>query len=245
MALKTFSATADEPQALVKLSTALGSSVESLYTFPTPAINVVSNQFELLNFTLVASKQVQYTVTVSNVTTVYSSSISSSKIANKDVLSFLATACNASWPKTAKLALDHQSGNIFIVDQAGMRPIFNASEGINVGGTNVAYLSFNASPALFSGKLVGVSHNFQRQTFTGKIFLHLFSEQNGVTNTDLYIDGLDTVVYRVAGDYSSYTIVSDSAPVNGDGSFMDGTWTVVTGQISGTGGWAVAPANPL
>src|ERR1039457_6002854 len=87
--------------------------------------------------------------------------------------------------------------DIFVVDKTGTNPVFDVSTGINVGDTNVVYFGFDSDVTVFSAKNVSFERNEERlnsgtETGFGKIFFHLFNEQNGITNTDLYFDGHST-----------------------------------------------------
>jgi hypothetical protein len=72
----------------------------------------------------------------------------------------------------------------------------------------------------------------------GKIFFHLFNEQNGIINTDLYFDGLNTIKFHsitilITNKITGYGTTSEQAPVTGDGTFND-EWTVVKGKVTGS-----------
>jgi hypothetical protein len=134
-------------------------------------------------------------------------------------------------------ALDHNSQHIFVVDKTGTNPVFDVSTGINVGDTTVVYFKFVANPTVFKGKTVDTTTGeFQTQTHFGMIFFNLFSEQDGIINTDLYFEGLD------AADTSEHIVNStdtitwrDTASVGGDGTLNAAIWTVVKGKVTGSG----------
>jgi hypothetical protein len=235
------------------------------FPFPAP----VTNQFEPepLNFSLVASQTAYIDTPIStnyyrvgtNVMTQISISstaiIKNSKITSKDLLSFLATGFNTNWPKGAQLALDHWSGDIFVVDKTGTNAVYDVSVGINFGDADTVYFSCTAgSYQVYADKPVvhnRINNNIlYRQTSYSKVFFHLFSEQNGNIYTDLNFDGLDTTDYQV--DKNNIIIQSDEAPVTGDGHFTDGTlmqplvhMIVITGQVTGSGKWYSPPATAL
>ena len=91
----------------------------------------------------------------------------------------------------------------------------------------------------------------------GKIFFHLFYEQDGVTNTDLYFDGLNANAFHSSVVISNNTpttfdIYNQQAPVTGDGTFNH-KWTVITGKVTISGkshggipepGLPLPPTNP-
>ncbi len=207
-------------------------------------------QFEKLNFSLIALQQElgnsgPYTnIVVPNIET--------SKIINKDLLSFLATALNTNWPAGAQLALGEIEGpfgiqDIFVVDKTGTNPVFDVSTGINVGDTNIVYFVFDSDAVVFSFNIE--THNegpsSSAETQFGKIFFHLFNEQNGVTNTDLYFDGLNTTKSRSTRVITTnktilHQIMNEDAPVAGDGTF-NGEWTVVKGKVTSSAKQELVP----
>jgi len=232
------------------------------------------DRFEKLNFSLTAAQQgLENSETSSNV---FVSTIKTSKITNKDLLSFLATALNTNWPAGAQLALGEievTSGpgfgpppiiwDIFVVDKTGTNPVFDVSTGINVGDTNVAYFSFDSDLTVVRSKMEGkgeiivLTENApfgpgigigssggsisSSGTNFGRIFFHLFNEQNGITNTDLYFDGLNAIEFHsnttvTTNKITEYEIRSEQAPVTGDGTFND-EWTVVKGKVTGSMEW--------
>jgi hypothetical protein len=208
-------------------------------------------EFETLNFCLVAAQQTNIDTLVSSnslqTVIVSTAAIRNSKLTSKDLLNFLATAFNTNWPTGAKLALDNFSGDIFVVDKTGTNPVCNVSVGIN-GDTNVAYFSYDTgdvsvykdnSLAAYEANLHHSVHNgvIYRQTRYGKIFFHLFSEQNGYATTDLSFDGLDVTDF-IPKD--NVVFQSDVAPVTGTG-FMNLIPTVITGQVTGSGKWGAGP----
>jgi hypothetical protein len=70
----------------------------------------------------------------------------------------------------------------------------------------------------------------------GKIFFHLFNEQNGITNTDLCFDGLNVIethsnMIGTSKGFTLHSTTSEQAPVTGDGIF-DLEWTVIQGEVT-------------
>jgi len=133
------------------------------------------------------------------------------------------------------------------VDKTGTNPVFDVSTGINVGDTNVVYFSYDSDGTVFSIKGVSLEKTKEvlrvsAETQFGKIFFHLFDEQNGITNTDLYFDGLNTIKFHSNMASTTNKIIehgttSEKAPVTGDGTFND-KWTVVKGEVtSSRNGW--------
>ncbi len=210
-----------------------------------PPIGPELGQFTKLNFSLVAEQQVIL------IPGVLEDTIETSKITTKDLLSYMATALNTNWPAGAQLAV-LGAGDIFVVDQTGTNPIFNLTMGIyDDRDTNVVYFSVDYDATLFyldkSVSLERTSELTPSRTATrfGKIFFHLFNEQNGVTNTDLYFDGLNTTkshsttVITINQTILSQTI-NEEAPVTGDGTFND-EWTVVKGKVTGSAKQELVP----
>jgi hypothetical protein len=105
----------------------------ALWVSNAKAIVIVLEQFTELNFSLVAAQQVHLTPIVLEGT------IKTSKITNKELLSFLATAINTNWPAGAQLAL--RGSDIYVVDKTGTNGVFDLTIGMNVGDTNVVYFS--------------------------------------------------------------------------------------------------------
>jgi hypothetical protein len=228
----------------------------------------VLGRFEKLNFSLIAMQQElgdsgpYGSVVLPNIET--------SKITSKDLLKYLATALNTNWPAGAQLALGEAevpSGpgygplpiiwDIYVVDKTGTNPVFDVSTGINVGDTNVVYFSYDSDALVFSSKDVRLAEtnespgpfsiNSGTGTGFGKIFFHLFNEQNGVTNTDLYLDGLNTVESHsisilISNKITEHGTTSEQAPVTGDGTFND-EWTVVKGKVTGSEKWELYGIN--
>ena len=219
------------------------------------------NRFETLNFSLVAMQQeIDDSVPPGPYGNVLLRNIETSKITSKDLLKYLATALNTNWPAGAQLALGEREVDqfppdivldIFVVDETGTNPVFDVSTGINVGDTNVVYFSFDSDGTVVSSK--SVTKELLRVTAGtefGKIFFHLFDEQNGITNTDLYFDGLNTIKFHSNMASTTNTIAehgtaSEQAPVTGDGTFND-EWTVVKGKVTGLEKWELYEiASPI
>jgi len=224
------------------------------------------DRFEKLNFSLVAMQQElgdsgpYGSVVLPNIET--------SKITSKDLLKYLATALNTNWPAGAQLALGEIEGpsgpgfgpppiiqDIFVVDKTGTNPVFDVSMGINVGDTNVVYFSYDSDRSVVSIK--GVTKELLRvtaETEFGKIFFHLFDEQNGIIKTDLYFEGLNTGEFHsnmasTTNKIAEHGTTSEQAPVTGDGTFND-EWTVVKGKVTGSTKWELygiiaGPPMPL
>jgi hypothetical protein len=215
-------------------------------------------QFEKLNFDLIAIQQ----GTASN-------SLPAAKLmklTNKDLLNFLAEAFHTNWPAGAQLALFNNTSiilepntDIYVVDKTGTNPVFNASTGINLGGTNIAYFAFeydnavtdvhHGSSPITAGKNTPLTQPLivLRNPISWKdteyqiISFHLFryDVSNPLDNINLSFQGLDKAISNVL-DYGSITSgsVLDGADVNGDGD-LDGTWTVINGQVTGAENWQV------
>ena len=219
------------------------------------------NRFETLNFSLVAMQQeIDDSGPSGPYGNVLLPNIETSKITSKDLLKYLATALNTNWPAGAQLALGEievPSGqgygpafiqDIFVVDKTGTNPVFDVSTGINVGDTNVVYFSFDSDGTVVSSKSVTKELlRITAGTEFGKIFFHLFDEQNGITNTDLYFEGLNTIKFHsnmasTTNKIAEHGTTSEQAPVTGDGTFND-EWTVVKGKVTGSEKWELYGAR--
>lgn len=195
--------------------------------------------FEKLNFSLTV---VQQSLDYSNsAPSTYLSTVETAKITSKDLLSFLATAFNTNWPTGAQLALNNLDKHIFVVDKTGTNPVFDVSIGINVGDTNVVYFSFDSNPTVFRGKEVLKTGGSRKEDHFGMIFFFLFSEQNGVTTTDLSFQGFAAAkLVESFGSTKETFGVHDAALVAGDGT-LNSKWTVVKGKVTGFGKSKVLP----
>jgi len=229
----------------------------------------VLQPFPKLNFDLVAAQQeLDVYETSSNV---FVSTIKTFRITNKDLLKFLATALNTNWPAGAQLARD--GIGIIVVDKPGTNIVFDVSSGMNAGDTNVVFFSMDSDRTVVrselevKGKLIAFTNEFgpgvgisgnsgsisAQGSDIGEISFHLFFEQDGVTNTDLYFDGLNATEFHsirvlTANKSTVYDITSEQAPVTGDGTF-DSTWTVIKGKVTSSwkehGGIGIPrPAQP-
>jgi hypothetical protein len=204
------------------------------------------HEFEPLHFALVAGQTTNVETVVSSNTTNSTAIIKHSKITTQNLLSFLATAFNTNWPGGAQLALDNWTGHIFVVDKAGTDPLYDASVGITNGSVKTVYFSCRTDGYDVYQDDPPIRHHSPnepsyRETRYGKIFFHLFSEQNGSAATDLSWDGLDTSELTAATN--DIVIQADTAPVTGSGVFENGTATVITGEVSGSGTWYSPPVN--
>ena len=208
------------------------------------------DRFEKLNFSLTAAQQ-ETNIPETSYGNDDATTIKTLKITNKDLLRFLATAFDTNWPAGAQLALGEIEGpigirDIFVVDKTGTNPVFDVSTGINVGDTNVVYFSYDSNGTVVSIKGASLAKTkgvlrISGETEFGKIFFHLFDEQNGITNTDLYFDGLNTIESHsssilITNKITDYVTTSEQAPVTGDGTFND-EWTVVKGKVTGSEKW--------
>ena len=238
---------------LNKLALAAIATALTLWSSNGKAVIVRGYQFEKLNFSLTAEQQgLENSETSSNV---FVSTIKTSRISSKDLLSFLATAFHTNWPAGAQLALDNFSSDIFVVDKTGTNDVVNVSTGINVGDTNVVYFTFDFDTPVVGRKSASLEKSkewfyFGTQIQVGRIFFHLFNEQNGVTNTDLIFDGLSVVKLYSTGETTTnrvtlHTATSEQASVAGDGTF-NLKWTVVKGYVtsSGTRNGLLLPPTP-
>ena len=227
---------------LNKLAFAAIAAVLALWASNGKATPEIAYQFEKLNFSLTAL-QPEINIPETPYGNDDAATLKTSKITNKDLLRFLATAFDTNWPAGAQLALDNLRRDIFVVDKTGTNPVFNVSTGINIGDTNVVYFSFDSDRTVVSSQSVSLEMTKEllrvaAGTDFGKIFFHLFNEQNGIINTDLYFDGLNTIKFHsitilITNKITGYGTTSEQAPVTGDGTFND-EWTVVKGKVTGS-----------
>jgi hypothetical protein len=175
----------------------------------------------------------------------YVSTINSVRITDKYLLNFLADAFHTNWPAGAQLALEQSLNtaaegslpyppilppHIFIVDKSGTNLIFDATQGINIGETNIAYFSYASDNPVFAGKIVDRSPVLGEMT-TAKIVTFKLYSSDGASLTSLNFQGLSVLQENYDRPRGSDTI-TDHASVSGDGT-LDGTWSVVSGEVSG------------
>jgi hypothetical protein len=219
----------------------------------------VLGRFEKLNFSLVAMQQeIDDSGPPGPYGNVLLPNIETSKITSKALLKYLATALNTNWPDGAQLAListvvpgeghafPEFVRDIFVVDKTGTNPVFDVSMGVNIGDTNVVYFSFDSDATVFSSKSASLEKineilRFTAGTDSGKIFFHLFDEQNGITNTDLYFDGINATKFHsntilTTNKLTMHETTNEQAPVSGDGTF-DEKWAVIKGEVTGSMEW--------
>ena len=173
---------------LNKLAFAAIVAVLALWASNGKATPEIAYQFEKLNFSLTAL-QPEINIPETSYGNDEAATIKASKITNKDLLRFLATAFDTNWPAGAQLALDNLRRDIFVVDKTGTNPVFNVSTGINIGDTNVVYFSFDSDRTVVSSQSVSLEMTKEllrvaAGTDFGKIFFHLFNEQNGKSLLD-------------------------------------------------------------
>jgi hypothetical protein len=260
-----------------KLAFATIATVLALWAPSAKAAPELPLLFKKLNFSLVAL--LQDLCNSGPYGSIVLPNIETSKISSKDLLEYLATALNTNWPAGAQLALGEievPSGqaygppniiwDIFVVDKTGTNPVFDVSTGINVGDTNIVFFGFDSDATVFSSKntnvrLAKINESFGpvfinsgTGTGFGKIFFHLFNEQNGITNTDLYFDGLNEIkshseMVATTNNNTVHLTMSEQAPVTGDGTF-DLEWTVIKGKVTSSKKWELhgiiaGPPMPL
>jgi hypothetical protein len=202
---------------------------------PVPHI-AVTYQFEPLNFSLAITEQNLNNVEQST-NGVYVSTASSQKLTTPMIVQFLGEAFGSNWPTGAKLALNNMDQNIYIVDKTGTNPVFNVSQGINVGGTNIVHFTFSANGAVVEGKWGMHASVVQKDTDLRQVFFDLLVEQEGVVQVNLYFYGMDTSNYAQAstGIVTQHDIVN----VTGDGTAF-GNNLEINGNVSGSGTWRAA-----
>jgi hypothetical protein len=198
-------------------------------------------QFEKLNFSLTVRQQgLDYS---NSAPSIYISTLEESKISSKDLLNFLADAFNTNWPAGAKLAMEYYGGDIYVVDKTGTNPVFNASAGINLGGTNVAYFRFDPVASVHAGKAVEKTPGSMRFTSYQMISFHLYRSDDADPSvyTDLNFQGLTTAKLNSSwNSVTGNTSVEDNAQVSGEGVLND-AWAELNGKVTGYGKWKGLP----
>lgn len=169
------------------------------------------------------------------------------RITDKDLLNFLADAIHTNWPAGAQLALVNFSTillihetHIFVVDDSGTNLIFDATTGINTGGTNIAFFKFDYDdPVIAAEPVTGRPHLnstfYQIVTFT----LYQLDFSSMTKNTSLTFQGLDVSQHNYDERTGIYSI-TDHVSVCGDGS-LNTTRSVVAGEVTGTLKWKKVP----
>ena len=229
-------------QPLLTALLAAGLSLGVVRALATPEL---AYQFEKIDFQLVMLQPATQAAPSAS-TNIIISPLQTSAINNKYLLNYLATTLQTNWPAGAQLALENLRRDLFVVDKTGTNPLLNVSTGINVGGSNVVYFTCDSDEPVVSSKRVTRKQGNDSLIVSdansyGLIFFHLFEEQNGNTNTDLYFEGLNiSAVHSDLTITNSRYLVTDSSRVRGqmsvigDGVF-NGKWTVVDGEVSDSG----------
>jgi hypothetical protein len=172
--------------------------------------------------------------------------VNSVRITDKDLLNFLADAFRTNWPDGAQLAL-FNFGNIgltpvthvCVVDITGTNLIVDATTGINIGGTNIAFFSFGSDNPVGAGK--AVTNPARLDTTACQIVtfrLHRLDLANINTDTDLNFQGLDISHYNY-DRHTGISCITDHASFYGDGQ-LNAKWSVLAGEMTGTLNWKTA-----
>jgi len=214
----------------------------SLWVAKAMATPELAYQFQKIDFKLVTLQQAAQDAPSAS-TNVSISPIQTSAINNKYLLNYLATALQTNWPAGAQLALENLRRDLFVMDKTGTNPLWDVSTGINVGGSNVVYFTYDMDEPVLSSKRVTHKRGKDRLVVSdgnsyGLIFFHLFEEQNGSTNADLYFEELNAGEFHSDLTATTNKIiimdnsrVSGQAAVTGDGVF-NGKWAVVEGEVT-------------
>ncbi len=226
----------------MKLNKLAAMAVVSIFALGIAKAGGIANfEFEKLDFTLTAMQQDQDQVQTSP--NVLTSTISTFRINSKNILDLMATALGTTWPTGARLALDNNSMDIFVVDKTGSNALYNATLGFNQGGSNVLFFTLSTDDQVFRGKQVSSTSSLHiSETDFGKATFHLFIVSNSITTTDLSLDGVDTSNSTFNENNNGNSLSThDNEPLSGDGVYGDGTWTVVKGMVVGSGKWKNIP----
>jgi hypothetical protein len=192
-------------------------------------------QFEPINFNLTAKVQALSNTNSGGDASIYIYTFKTEKITTQSILKAAAVACGTNWPTGAKLALDLQSGDVFVVDKTGTNPLFDLTQGINTD-TNEVYvsLSFNVDDLVIGGKQGPV---LGKLTTIEPISWEINCYLAGVENVYLSFSGNDTSVFSTTGTSATQT---DDAAVLGSGQIGDSDASI-SGEITGSGSWKPAP----
>jgi hypothetical protein len=213
----------------------LGASQAKAQSIHEPHI-AVPYQLEPLNFSLVSTAQYLNNVEIST-NGVYQSTARSQKLTSPMIVEYLGSVLGSNWTSGEKLALNNWDQNIYIVDKTGTNAVYNISQGINVGGTNVVYFSFSANDPVVEGKWGMHASVVQKDTDLKQVFFHLFVEQEGATQVNLNFYGLDTSTYTQTS--TGVVTQHDNVKVTGDGS-IQGNTVEINGNVTASGTWKAA-----
>ncbi len=177
----------------------------------------------------------------------YVSTINTLRITDQYLLNFLADAFHTNWPTGAQLALANfgtimliHETHIFVVDKTGTNLLFDATSGINCGGTNIAFFSFDYDNPIGAGKAVTSPLSLDETGWQIVSFKLYRLDDGGLTNdTDLSFQGLDISEGNYDRHTGTYSLI-DHVSFYGDGS-LNTTWSVVGGEMSGTLKWKKVP----
>ena len=215
---------------------AFGAFHAEAQSFPTLPFTV-TNQFEPINFNMTVYLQLVSTNT--NVAAVVSEKMTTATLLKSFAIAFGVT----NWPAGAKLALELQSGDVYVVDKTGKKPIFDLSNGTNdiEGTTNSIYdeVFFRLEPlgnSLIAGKVN------QRGSLTDSEATYMpiqFEYKDVQAATDMFFYGLDVSVYKLTS--KQVATQTDYAYLSGSGTLgaspLGAIDAVSTGQFSGSGSW--------
>ena len=196
-----------------------------------------TNQFEALTINLTIKTQALVSTNVAGNTNVLTSNFKTQKISNQTILQASAVALNTTWPAGAKLALDLESGDVFVVDKTGQNPIYDLSVGVD-SETNEVYFTVcpDTEYAVVTGKEYSKGRVLQTQTTILPIKFEFAAYKDGVEDTWFEFRGNDTSVFSATAKTASQT---DDVSISGFGYVWDSN-SSVSGQVSGAGSWKAA-----
>lgn len=213
---------------------ALQANAQSLPSAPFP----LTYQFEPLSISLSVTAQALLNTNASN-TNVTVSTFKTEKITTQSILKALEACYNTNWPTGAKLALDLQSGDVFVVDKTGKNPIVDVSEVVDTS-SNYVNVSFGPYNPVSDYAVIGdrFQHGpiVERQTTSVPVELYISLYATGRVSFGFDVYGIDTSVFKATATTASQT---DNANIWGYGGVWDSNATA-QGQVSGSGAWKAA-----
>lgn len=184
----------------------------------------VTTQYSKLNFSLMVKQQGP----TNSVGSTASTTVTTARLANKDILAFLAAAIPTNWPAGAQLEFDWDTNvfNVIVADKSGSNILYYCDNSTNT----YLFLNFYQDQDVFSGKSTPSGGTISGEQVG---YFNLV----GGTSTDLTADGKSLTKYSgniAAGKWTE----SDSFSLYGDG-YLNNTWSVISGTVTASGKGAI------
>ncbi|HEY3762323.1 MAG TPA: hypothetical protein VGN23_11310 [Verrucomicrobiae bacterium] len=195
-------------------------------------------QLEPIHFDLLLAQQGLYGS--NSAPNTYVSTINPARITDKDFLAIMANAIQPNWPAGSQLALinfgtiiqEHDT-RVFVVDKTGTNILFDATTGINNGGTNVVSFSWDYDNPVVAGKNVITPPS--EDVIESQIIKFRFHSQTVDSYNDISFQGLDISQQTYDNHTRTYS-VTDDASLYGDGCLSTtgwAAWSVISGEMTG------------